>query len=198
MSPAFSRPSIPTIERPSTSPQVRDCAVASCSHSPGRRSSSRSARASESLEPSNAPAVRLWCSRQRRSALDASCRSRSPWRRPLDGIERSRTSDGCSPARRGTRETSYSIAATADRSTPDAFGRAFRAARDAARLDGVRLHDLRHGFASMLVGAGTNVRVVSDLLGHATVGFTLVYTHPREEDAAAAIAEAERLIGGGV
>jgi site-specific recombinase XerD len=31
----------------------------------------------------------------------------------------------------------------------------------------------------MLVSAGTNVRVVSDLLGHATVGFTLgVYTHP--------------------
>jgi site-specific recombinase XerD len=59
----------------------------------------------------------------------------------------------------------------------------------------VRLHDLRHGFASMLVSAGTNVRVVSDLLGHATVGFTLtVYTHPNEEEASAAMAEAERLI----
>jgi integrase len=81
---------------------------------------------------------------------------------------------------------------------PDAFGRAFRAARDAAGLDKVRLHDLRHGFASMLVGAGTSVRVVSDLLGHATVGFTLgTYTHPSEAEAAAAMAEAERLIGGG-
>jgi integrase len=59
----------------------------------------------------------------------------------------------------------------------------------------VRLHDLRHGFASMLVSAGTNVRVVSDLLGHSTVGFTLqTYTHPDEQEAAAAMAEAERLI----
>ena len=48
----------------------------------------------------------------------------------------------------------------------------------------------------MLVSAGTNVRVVSDLLGHATVGFTLgVYTHPSEEEATAAMTEAERLIG---
>jgi integrase len=79
---------------------------------------------------------------------------------------------------------------------PDAFGRAFRAARDSLGLDDVRLHDLRHGFASMLVSAGTNVRVVSDLLGHATVGFTLgVYTHPSEEEATAAMTEAERLIG---
>jgi site-specific recombinase XerD len=50
----------------------------------------------------------------------------------------------------------------------------------------------------MLVGAGTNVRIVSDLLGHATVGFTLgVYTHPVEDAAAAAMAEAERLLGRG-
>jgi hypothetical protein len=49
----------------------------------------------------------------------------------------------------------------------------------------------------MLVSAGTNVRVVSDPLGHATVGFTLgTYTHPNEAEAAAAMAEAERLIEG--
>jgi site-specific recombinase XerD len=49
----------------------------------------------------------------------------------------------------------------------------------------------------MLVSAGTNVRVVSDLLGHATVGFTLsTYAHPNEQEATAAVAEAERLIGG--
>jgi hypothetical protein len=48
----------------------------------------------------------------------------------------------------------------------------------------------------MLVSAGTNPRIVSDLLGHATVAFTLAaYYHPSEDDAAAAVAEAERLIG---
>lgn len=48
---------------------------------------------------------------------------------------------------------------------PDAFGAAFRRAREATGLDGVRLHDLRHGFASLLVNAKTNPRIVSDLLG---------------------------------
>jgi integrase len=79
---------------------------------------------------------------------------------------------------------------------PDSFADAFRRARKIAGLDGVRLHDLRHAVASMLVSAGTNPRIVSDLLGHATVAFTLAtYYHPDEDDAAAAVAEAERLIG---
>jgi integrase len=78
---------------------------------------------------------------------------------------------------------------------PDAFGKAFRVARTAVGLEGVRLHDLRHGLASMLVEAGTNIRTVSDLLGHATVGFTLqVYVHGNEDAAVAAIDEAERLL----
>ena len=60
----------------------------------------------------------------------------------------------------------------------------------------MRLHDIRHGFASMLIAAGTNARIVADLLGHATVAFTLqTYVHPSEEDAATAVATAERLIG---
>ena len=79
---------------------------------------------------------------------------------------------------------------------PDAFGKAFRSAARRVGLDGVRLHDLRHGFASMLIGAGTGVRIMADLLGHSTVSFTLqTYTHPSEEEATAAMAEAEQLIG---
>ena len=80
---------------------------------------------------------------------------------------------------------------------PDAFGRAFRVARATLGLDSVRLHDLRHGLATMLVDNGTNVRTVSDLLGHATVAFTLqTYVHPDEATAVAAIDDAERLLGG--
>jgi integrase len=79
---------------------------------------------------------------------------------------------------------------------PDVFGRAFRLARERTGLDGIRLHDLRHGFASILVNAETNPRVVSDLLGHATVAFTLsTYFHPDEDAAADAIAKAEQLLG---
>lgn len=81
---------------------------------------------------------------------------------------------------------------------PDTFSKAFRSAARGIGLDGVRLHDLRHAFASMLVGAGTNPRVVSDLLGHSTISFTLqTYVHSDEKAAAVAIDEADRLLGGG-
>lgn len=75
---------------------------------------------------------------------------------------------------------------------PDSIGRAF--ARAVARTDfpRVRLHDLRHGHATHLIAAGTNPRLVSDRLGHASVGFTLqVYGHclpGQQADAAAAVA----------
>jgi integrase len=79
---------------------------------------------------------------------------------------------------------------------PDAFAKAFRNSRAAASLEGVRLHDLRHGFASMLVAAGTNPRIVSEVLGHATVGFTLqTYVHPDDAAAVIVATEAERLLG---
>lgn len=79
---------------------------------------------------------------------------------------------------------------------PDTFGDAFRAARDVAKLEGVRLHDLRHAWASLQIEAGTDARTVSDLLGHATVGFTMqTYVHPNGDQRAAAAATVERLLG---
>jgi integrase len=45
-------------------------------------------------------------------------------------------------------------------------------------LGDVRLHDLRHGFATALLRAGVNVKVVSEALGHSRTAFTLdVYAH---------------------
>jgi integrase len=65
---------------------------------------------------------------------------------------------------------------------PDALGKAFRAVRDRADLAGVRLHDLRHALATVLMRAGENPRVVSDILGHSKVAFTMmVYSHPDRE-----------------
>lgn len=59
-------------------------------------------------------------------------------------------------------------------------------------LPSIRLHDLRHTWATLALEAGVHPKVVSDRLGHATVGFTLdVYTHavPRlERDAAEKVA----------
>jgi integrase len=60
----------------------------------------------------------------------------------------------------------------------------------------VRLHDLLHVFATIIVNAETNPRVVSDLPGHAIVAVTLqTYFHPNEDAAAEAITRPDRLLG---
>jgi len=56
-----------------------------------------------------------------------------------------------------------------------------------AGLPPVRFHDLRHGSASMLLAAGTSIKVVSEIMGHATSAFTAdVYVTVTEELAEAA------------
>lgn len=47
-----------------------------------------------------------------------------------------------------------------------------------AGLDGVRFHDLRHTFASIMLMKGAKPKVISEALGHASVAFTMdVYSH---------------------
>jgi integrase len=68
---------------------------------------------------------------------------------------------------------------------------------DAKLPAAVRLHDLRHGFATFHAQQGTSVRAVADLLGHSSPAFTLsVYQHAfrREKDTANRLL-AERLLG---
>ncbi|MCA1676409.1 MAG: site-specific integrase, partial [Actinobacteria bacterium] len=43
----------------------------------------------------------------------------------------------------------------------------------AAALPPIRLHDLRHGAASLMLAAGVPAKVVQETLGHSTVGLTL-------------------------
>jgi integrase len=49
--------------------------------------------------------------------------------------------------------------------------------RDRAGLNDVRLHDLRHSFASFLVNEGVSLYVVQALLGHANARTTQRYAH---------------------
>ena len=58
-----------------------------------------------------------------------------------------------------------------------------------AGLPKIRFHDLRHTCATLMLQAGVNVKVVSEMLGHSTVTLTLdTYSHVlplMQEDAAA-------------
>ncbi len=75
---------------------------------------------------------------------------------------------------------------------PDVITRAFAGWLSDQGFPRIRLHDLRHSHATHLLAAGTNVRVTSERLGHASVAFTLdVYGHVlpgQQADAAAAVA----------
>jgi len=56
--------------------------------------------------------------------------------------------------------------------SPPRLGDLFRRLAKAGRLPPVRLHDLRHGAASLALQAGTDLKVISDQLGHASIVLT--------------------------
>lgn len=53
--------------------------------------------------------------------------------------------------------------------------------RDAANLPGVRIHDLRHTFASHLASSGQSLLVIGKLLGHSQAQTTARYAHLANE-----------------
>ncbi len=61
---------------------------------------------------------------------------------------------------------------------PDTITRRFHDLSRRAGLPLIRLHDVRHTYASIGLAAGTHPKVMAERLGHATVGITLdTYSH---------------------
>jgi integrase len=67
------------------------------------------------------------------------------------------------------------------------FFYSWNAARIRAGLPGLRVHDLRHSFASFLVNAGRSLYEVQELLGHADIRTTSRYAHLSRERLIAAV-----------
>jgi integrase len=65
-----------------------------------------------------------------------------------------------------------------------------------ARLGGVRLHDLRHTFASVLASAGLSLPLIGALLGHTQPGTTARYAHLFDDPLRAATEKAAAIITG--
>lgn len=71
----------------------------------------------------------------------------------------------------------------------------WNAARKKAGLPEVRMHDLRHSFASNLVNSGRSILEVSKLLGHSSVVMSQKYAHLADETLFSAVDAAANAMG---
>lgn len=61
---------------------------------------------------------------------------------------------------------------------PDTITRRFNRLVDQAGVPRIRLHDVRHTYATISLDAGIDAKIVSDRIGHSNMAYTLqIYTH---------------------
>ena len=70
----------------------------------------------------------------------------------------------------------------------------WRRVRARAGLDDVRIHDLRHSYASRALALGESLPVIAKLLGHAQIQTTARYTHLTRD----AVKDAATRVAGGI
>lgn len=70
--------------------------------------------------------------------------------------------------------------------------RSFTRVAESAGLRVIRLHDARHGMATLLTAAGVAPRVVMEILGHSQISITMgVYTHAVQDTQREAISHSQ-------
>jgi integrase len=76
------------------------------------------------------------------------------------------------------------------------YRRGFKPLLRTAGLPMIRLHDLRHTAATLLLLSGVHPKVVSEMLGHSSINITLnLYSHVLPDIQASATSAMERLLG---
>jgi integrase len=133
----------------------------------------------------------------RRAEIEAARWDQADWQRKIIRLpdsknNRPRTihlSEGALEVLRGLPRTSpYIIAGAKPGEAYKNLTRAWIVAREYAGLRDVRLHDLRHSFASLAAGRGVSLLMIGKLLGHAVPQSTARYAH-LAVDAASAVNE---------
>jgi integrase len=129
-------------------------------------------------------------SRRRRAVpLPALCIAPLRW-------HRLRQADARAKAGERWPESDYVFATRTGRPVePRNLYRSFTRVAESAGLRVIRLHDARHGTATLLTAAGVAPRVVMEILGHSQISITMdVYTHVVQDTQREAMSHMDRLL----